>query len=249
MNKTLLGGSILFAALAGVVLYAALRPAPSGVGTDPLLPDNGYAEHAQYYDITASYATTTPFSGNANAAAVAHMEKFVAETIAQFKTDGNFANLSPEEVTMMGLDRGRKESLNIVYLVASSPRTMSFVYTIYADTLGAHGNMFFRTFTFDSATGAPLALPDLFLPGTNYLGKLSELAREKLPGVIGEFADARMIADGTAPEEKNFQNFLFDGSDMLILFSPYQVAAYAAGPQTLRIPTSELSNILKPTYK
>ena len=57
-----------------------------------------------------------------------------------------------------------------------------------------------------------------------------------------------MINMGTTPEEVSFENFYFDGNDLVILFAPYQVAAYAAGPQTLRIPLSELASILKPEY-
>jgi len=245
-KNTLVGAAVILVILAGTVLYAAMRPMPAKA---PTLPEGGYTEHAQYYDIAANYATSTPLSGNANTAAIALMQSFVADTIAQFKADGKFGSLTSEDITMMGFDKGRKETLNIVYLISSLPRTVSYIFTIYEDTLGAHGNTSFHTFTFDTASGVPLSLADLFLPGTDYLGKLSALARERLPGVIGQYGDAAMIASGTAPEDKNFENFFFDGNNLIILFSPYQVAAYAAGPQTLRIPLSELSTILKPAYR
>ena len=251
-KNNIVGIVALFLILAGIVLYAALRPAPAKApyAANLPLPAGDFAEHAPYYDITANYATSTPLRGSANDAAIALMQNFVADTITQFKTDGNFSNLTPQDITMMGFDRGRKEKLNIVYLVFSSPRTISYVFTTYLDTLGAHGNMFFHTFTFNTATGAPISLADLFLPGTDYLGKLSALARADLPAVIGPDAtDARMINDGTTPEDKNFSSFFIDNGTLCILFAPYAVAPYSAGPQTLQIPLSELSSILKPEYR
>ena len=147
----------------------------------------------------------------------------------------------------MGFDKGRKETLQITYLIASSAHTVSYIFTIYEDTLGAHGNTFFHTFTFDTGTGASLSLADIF--SSSYLDTLSSISRTKLPSVIGDDADPAFINNGTTPDEKNFENFFFDNRDFVVLFAPYQVAAYADGPQTLRIPLSELSSILKPEYR
>jgi hypothetical protein len=258
MNKdSLIGMAAIALALIGLAAYALLHPLPAktpgGSQDTSGLPSGSYSEHAQYYDIAANYATSTPLlasvGGSADAAAIARMKNFVASTISQFKTDGNFANLTSEDVKMMGLDQGRKETLNIVYLIASSSHTVSYIFTIYQDTLGAHGNTYFRTLTFNTRSGSLLSLSDIFLPGSNYLDSLSTLGRKLLPQNMGDMADSDMIARGTTPEEKNFQNFFFDNKDFVILFAPYEVAAYAAGPQTLRIPVSELANILRPDYR
>ncbi len=253
MNKSTLGGIVaLLIILGGVIFYAAVRPAPAkapGAAEPTALTGTTYIEHAPYYNIVANYATSTPLQGAAGASATALMKNFVADTIAQFKADGNFANLTKKDIQMMGFDQGRKETLNIVYLIASSPRTVSYIFTIYMDTLGAHGNTLFHTFTFDTTTGESLSIGDLFLPGTDYLGTLSGISRAKLPKIIGEFADTSMIANGTTPEDKNFANFFIDNGVLDILFSPYQVGPYAIGPQTLRISTSELSDTLKAEYR
>lgn len=252
MNRnTIIGIIALLVIIAGIVLYAAMRPVPAKApGTAATtLPAGGYTEHAQYYDITASYATSTLLAEPSNTAAIALMQNFVGDTITQFETDGDFANLTPEDVKTMGLGPNRKETLNIIYLIASSPHTVSYIFTIYEDTLGAHGNTFFKTFTFDTTTGAPLALADIFSPGADYLGTLSSLARTKLPAVIGQGADTTFINPGTTPEDKNFANFFFDNKNLVILFAPYAVAPYSAGAQTLYIPTSELSSVLKPEYQ
>ncbi len=253
-KDTIIGISTLMVVILAVVAYTALRPtsaeAPINTTVSPALgvTGDGYFQNATYYDITAQYASSTPLSGAANASATALMKNFVDNTIAEFKTDGNFDHLTTEDISMMGFDKGRKESLKIVYLESSSARTVSYIYTIYTDTLGAHGNSDFRTFTFDTTTGAGLALADIFVSGANYLDTLSQLARARLPGIIGDRYDMNAIKDGTTPIEENFKNFFFDNHDLVVLFPPYQVAAYSEGPQTLRIPLSLLTN-LKSAYK
>lgn len=257
MRKNIAFGTVLvLLVIAGIILYAALKPAPAkapagGITTtENILPAGGYSEHATYYDIVANYPTTTPLTGVASAAAVKRMQDFIAQTIMQFKSDGNFANLTPDDIHTLGFDQGRKYTLQTTYLIGSSTHTVSYIFTLYEDTGGAHGNTFFHTFTFDTTDGRYLSLADFFTPGTPYLDTLSRLSRAKLPDVTGRnMADLSTINSGTTPEEKSFVNFFFDNRDFVILFPPYQVAAYAAGPQTLRIPRSELSTILKPEYR
>jgi len=253
-KDTLIGSVALLIIIIAVIGYTMFRSVPSKTPvTTPVasvLPADGeYVEHATYYDIVTNYATSTPLTEPANSAAIALMKNFVGDTITQFKTDGNFDNLSAEDITMMGYDQGRKQTLDIKYLISISASSISYIYTIYTDTLGAHGNMFFRTFTFDARSGAPLALTDLFIPGSNYLDKLSQISRAALPTVIGEGSDDNYIKGGTTPEEGNFKNFFFGNKEFIVLFPPYQVAPYAAGPQTLRIPLSSLSSILKTEYR
>ncbi len=245
-------GVAIIVGLAGFFIFKSTKPLSVVIDTSGL-PAGGYTEHAKYYDITAYYATSTPLiriSTSADAVAVASMKKFVGDTIAQFKTDGNFANLTPDDIATIGFSADHKEALEIKYLVASSPRTVSYIFTLYENTFGAHPNMYFRTFTFDTTTGTELSLADLFAD-SKYLAKLSEISRAKLPSVIGEDADFKksFINPGTTPDEKNFSNFFFDNRDFVILFAPYAVAPYAAGPQTLRIPVSELTSILKMEYQ
>lgn len=255
--EKVLGFFILIAILAGIIGYAALRPAPAKTPdvAGLTLPAGKYVEHAAYYDIIANYASSTPLQEPANTAAIALMQKFVSDTITQFKTDGNFASLTAQDVKVMGFDQGKKEMLQITYLIASSGRTVSYIFTTYEDTLGAHSNTFFHTFTFDTdpstssgQAGAALGLADIFST-SDYLNTLSSLARARLPGVIGDSYDMTFINDGTTPDDKNFAAYFFDNKDFVVLFAPYAVAPYSAGPQTLRIPLSDLSSILKPEYK
>lgn len=251
-KRTMIGLAAAVLIVGGIGLYAALRPVPAkapGTGATGLLPDP-YVEHAAYYDIAANYPTTTPLSAGANVAAVTAMQGFIIDTVSRFKSDGRFDNLTPQDIASMGFDKGRKESLQIVYLISSSAHTVSYIFTVYLDTLGAHPNDYFKTFTFDTTTGKELALGDLFAPGSDYLGTLSAAARARLPGSIAaDHADAGYIKSGTEPKEENFQNFFIDNATLDILFPAAQVAPYALGPQTLQIPLADLASILAGGYK
>ena len=246
----------LFVGVAGFFIFKSTKPLSTVVIDTSGLPQSGYIEHAKYYDITTNYATSTPLLAlgvPSDATAIASMKKFVSDTISQFKSDGNFANLTPTDVATLGFSSDHKESLEIRYLIASSPHTVSYLFTVYENTFGAHPNTYFRTFTFDTTAGAELSLADLFISNASYLEKLSEISRRSLPDVIGGEVDAafkkNFIDPGTTPNAKNFANFFFDNQDFVILFAPYAVAPYSAGPQTLRIPVSELASLLKPEYR
>lgn len=252
--------ALIIFGLVGVIGYMFFhkpgQPSPTGptatsteqasTGTPGSLSETG-----TYYEITVSYPVSTSLKdsagASADAAAVQAMKQFEQDTIAQFKKDGNFANLTHDDVQMMRLDE-RKESLDIGYKAAAGAHSISYIFTVNEDTLGAHGNTTFRTFTFDSKTGAVQHLSDIFAPGTNYLATLSAKSRVLMPpiiakneGVAQKDVDAHMLADGTSAKAENFQDWYLDGTDLVILFAPYQVAPYAAGVQTLRIPIAQLS--------
>lgn len=265
MKRDIILATIGLVIVLGAILYATvLHPSPaqappvsgttSTTTTAFAVPlKSPYSEHAPYYDIEANYATSTVLavsvSAEADAAATALMRSFVSNQIAQFKKEGRFDSLTPEDIKMLGFDSGRKYTLNIAYLISTSKRSVSYIFTVNTYTGGAHGATTFKTFTFDAQTGKLLTLGDLFTKGADYLGKLSTISRTRLPGALRDQADADMIVQGTTPREENFANFFLDNANIVILFEPYQVAAYAAGPQTLYIGLSELATILKSEYK
>lgn len=211
-------------------------------------PPKTVKEEAEYYDIEASYPSGTPLSEEVSPAAddkaVTILRSFIDGEVRRFKENGNFNNLTDTDIAMLGYEDGRKQLLEISYEEHLSEGTVSYVFTLYQDTLGAHGNTFFRTFVFDTKTGEGLVLHDLFSSDA-YLDSLSGMSRNALMASLGEFADTGMIDQGTTPYEDNFQAWYLDGDALVILFPPYQVAPYAAGPQKVRILLSELADILK----
>lgn len=235
MKNSVVFGILAVMVAVGLGVFLWQRPGPEAV---PAPTESGtYTEQTDTYEIETHYATTTPLiavSASADATAAVAMRRFVEDTVAEFKTfDAS----------------DQKLMLQIVYLIASGERTISYIYTVNQYSGGAHGTTYFRTFTFDTVTGAELVLADFFLPGSEYLARLSAESRAKLPAIIGDATDAQTVAAGTTAAAGNFANFFIGGATMGILFPPYQVAAYAAGPQTLPVPLADLADILKPEYR
>jgi|TARA_R110000824_G_scaffold401771_1_gene615756 hypothetical protein len=210
-----------------------------------------------YYTVEATYPTQTPLVTSAGAQAdqeaVASMKAFVEEEIATFIDNGDFANLTHDDIQMLGLDQ-RKYALGIEYTMYTGVRTVSYVYLIYQDTGGAHPNTNYRTFTFDTKTGSEMKLSDAFIPGTDYLTELSTKVRKELPPLMAarydvdvSVLDTTYIDSGTTPKTESFQNFYFDGSTFVLLFPPYQVGPYALGMIETPFPAGEVTG-LRPEY-
>jgi hypothetical protein len=210
-------------------------------------------EHGTYYDAHTHYPSSTPLlqtaGAAANAAAVETMKVFSQNLLESFKGSNNLASMTPQQITAQGLDHGQKYSLSDDYDAYAGANTVSYVFSITEDTLGAHPNTYFRTFTFNLKTGQSLALSDLFQPTANYVDAVSTLTRAALIKQQGSAVNpADFINPGTTANADNFQNFAIDGSNLVIFFPPYQVASYAAGPQIVRIPLSQLSALLQSSY-
>jgi hypothetical protein len=231
---------------------ATSSPSTSGAVADTHAPATKLSQHALYYDIDMEYPSATPLLKTAGAAAdakaVLAMKGFSQNTSDGFIEGSNLNNLSAQDVEIQGLGPDKKYELNAGYKYYSSPSTISYVFTIVEDTLGAHPNTFFRTFTFDAKTGEGLQLGDLFTSPT-YLNTISTISRSMLTSTLGNMTDSQTLNAGTSADADNFQNFALDGNNLVIYFPPYQVAAYAAGPQTIKIPVSQLKSILKSQYQ
>ena len=250
MRHTLLGALVVVLVLGGIVAYALLRSAPAAAPAE-----GSITEASQYFSIDARWPASTPLKESAGAAAdsaaVALMAEGVENAVAQFKSDTDYGSITPAEAAYIGLGQdGRTYALDITYEATSAPATLSYIFSIYEDTLGAHGNGTYLTYSFDSKTGAPLSLPDLFAPGTDVYGELSEIARQELPAIIAahegvspEEVDPTMLTEGTAPEAQNFQWFYLAGDTLVLLFPPYAVAPYAAGTIELPLPAATLPNL------
>lgn len=253
-------GALILIILGFTVWYMSTHEAPAPYGapetassTPGALAPEVYEEHGQYFDIQTTYPAETKLKATAgegaDTVAVALMADFVEDTIDEFKTQGNFDNLTPEDIQIMGLSDTRKESLSIVFEERAGAHTVSYVYTLHLDTLGAHPNTFYRTFTFNLETGAELKISDLFVPRSDYLKRLSAIAEFELAKSLKDMANIEYIRQGVTAEALNFQTFAIEGENLILIFPPYQVAPYAAGTQTVSIPLEQLREILKPEYQ
>ena len=125
------------------------------------------------------------------------------------------------------------------------------VFTEYFDTGGAHPNSDFVTFNYLMPDGWRVYLPEIF-DGRKALQKISALAvadlTKRLTGPDG-MSDPDWVKGGAGPEWDNFLAFVFQPKGLHIDFPPYQVAAYAAGPQETDIPLSALKGLMRKDWR
>lgn len=230
-------------------------PAPAATTTQPMVLD----DQGQYYEIMASYPGKVALSADASASAQANaravLSAWVQETVATFKANSGLDTLTPEDIRIQGLDQGRKYALDIKYTEHDDANTVTYLFEVFEDTLGAHPNAYYRSFTFNTTTGQELRIADLF-SGSGYLNTLSRISREKLTPQIAKATetpldefDTTYLESGTTPDANNFQVFYFEDSNLVIVFPPYQVGPWVLGTQTISIPRSDLSVDLKAEYR
>jgi hypothetical protein len=114
------------------------------------------------------------------------------------------------------------------------------------DTGGAHPNPYYDTLVFDLATHKVLQLEDVFASGVDYAAFLSttclEDLRKRHANEIYDMGD--LLMSGAGPTKENFQTFYLSDAGLVILFPPYHVAPYAAGPIEVLIPYASLKGKL-----
>ncbi len=129
-----------------------------------------------------------------------------------------------------------------------SDDVVSLVFSVYGYMGGAHGTSSYQTFTFDLAAGEVVTLDEVFQPDSDYLSVIDPLVEQALKDQIGDMIDPDWLTQGTGVDPENYRHFALDSDAMVFYFDQYQVAAGAAGTQSVRIPLSEISDVLAPEY-
>ncbi len=236
-------GIIGLCAVVGVLIYVALGqkqvpvlvPEPGPVVFSVTSNSVTITEEKEFYTIDVTYPETS-FS-----TVTADLKTFATDTITKWKQQTNIENLTPEEIEMFGLGDGRTYGLWISYQETVSAHAVSYLVAVSTYEGGAHPNTGYISFIYDE-TGNRLELADLFRSDANYLDRLSTLSRKELSA--REFAEAGMIDAGTEPTVENFSVFIIENTGLTLVFSPYQVAPYAAGEQLVTIPWNQFSDLL-----
>lgn len=122
--------------------------------------------------------------------------------------------------------------------------SLKFTVNFYSDG-AAHPGSYFHSLTFDLQGGSVVALAQLFVPGSDYLTTISELCVTEISSRDIAF-DASQTS-GAEPSVQNYKNWNLTAEGLQISFDPYQVAAYAAGPQIVTIPYEQLISIIDPS--
>lgn len=159
----------------------------------------------------------------------------VANEVALFKD--SLTDLPTPEPNMPG------SSLSVQHeALTLGPTLLSvrFSFAYYAQG-AAHPGVYFLTVNYDLANGHQLALTDVFLPESSFLERIAEKCKAELTA-----RDIAATLEGADPTLENYRNWNLTPEGLRITFDPYQVAAYAAGPQEITIPWAELQDLLNP---
>jgi hypothetical protein len=179
----------------------------------------------------------TPVLQSSDDPRVTHFNAAVAalvqEEVAAFK------QAAPE-----ALDTPEGSSFDLSFAIISPPGDLvSLQFRITGYSAGAaHPYHYTRTFNYQLSTGQELTLAQLFLPGADYLKVIADYCRAELQQRLGD----DFFVDGADPKPENYQNWNLSSEGLIITFDEYQVAPYAAGPQTVTIPYATLEGVVDP---
>lgn len=120
-----------------------------------------------------------------------------------------------------------------------------------ADFHGAHPSNEIFTANYLLPDGWRIYLPEI-VDGSQGFKRISALAIASLDKQLTGpdlMSDRDWIAKGAAPDAINFENFVLLRDRLHIEFPSYQVAAYAAGPQTVEIPLAQLAAVMRHDWR
>lgn len=197
----------------------------------------------QEQDPTGSYtiSTQTPVLTGSDDPRIlsfnTEMDGVVRQAVADFK--GNVANLVPTPSSTAS-------TFDLRFNVLSAPgNIISLKFDIQTYYSGAaHPGDVSRTATFDLEHGRDLTLADLFQPNADFLTAVSKYCIAQLGTRDIGFQGFELGATATL---ENYRSWNITPDGLMITFDEYQVAPYAAGPQTVVIPYQELASILQPS--
>lgn len=249
--KTKITLPLILILLAALACSTQAFPAPQPIAAPTLQPTQAeaaisqsvtlipvvFSEESQtpVYTINAQLPNLTGSDDPRVYTFVTLMHDIVMSEIGAFKSDVlQYASTPP-------ISAG--SSLDIQYsLVGQRGDFWSIKFEImgYADG-AAHPYHYSITVNYDLEKGKEIVLDEIFLPGSNYLQKISELCKAELAARNIGFEG---FSQGADPLPENYQRWNVSDQGLMITFDEYQVAAYAAGPQVVVIPFGELGGLV-----
>ena len=173
----------------------------------------------------------------------------ITKDVAAFKTAETSEPASPDNVLA---DEARESSLDIGYEIRFATDdliSVEFTESTY-EAGAAHPNSSTTVLNYDVKGGKKLSLGDLFNPKANYLKTISDYCIKELKDRSKKdkdsMVDDEMMKSGASARADNYKAWAITKKGLWITFDPYQVAAYAAGPQYVLVPYSALKDLIKP---
>ena len=149
---------------------------------------------------------------------------------------------------------GRAEFRPYSYEVALTPQradgtVISFSGVIWSFSGGVHPNQNHISISYDTATGDPLSLSQVF-PGEDAMDTVRQLVIEKLAdeadGLYPGYED--LVADSLSADTTPYGFYYFTSEGLTFFFSPYVIAPYARGVVEVRLSYEELDGLLDPKW-
>ncbi|RAP78251.1 DUF3298 and DUF4163 domain-containing protein [Paenibacillus montanisoli] len=161
-------------------------------------------------------------------------------TAARNQINGKIRKTVSELVHDQGsLDDPRAEMQGYFEIKTNEKDVLSLSLFNYAYTGGAHGLTLQESLTFDTGTGKSYTLSELFKPGSNYVGRLSDLIKAQI--------DERQISTlepfhSIRPD----QPYYIADRSLVIYFALYELTPYAFGFPYFPISVYDISDIINP---
>ncbi len=149
-----------------------------------------------------------------------------------------------DEALNSGVQLNQTYSLDILYQKYQKEPYISYLFTVFQDTGGAHPISFYDSITYNTETNQVVTIEDFIKENPNFLDIVSENTREQLSKNKKIVSYDQMI-QGTSPEVENFSQFAVTENGYLFFFSPYQVAPYSSGKFQVLLPYSLFQKIKK----
>ena len=202
---------------------------------------------AKRIEVSAAYPELT---GGAGAAGFNRaVKKHVDDSIAAFKKE--MSEMSAED--LKSLPETASYSIDIGYNIEyADDETVSVSFWNGTYEGGAHPNSSSFTINYDLKNNREIKLADVFKPGAKYLDAVAAYCTKDLQSrkdaETGENMGIaqEMWADGATPAADNYRSWNVTKKGLMFTFDAYQVAPYAAGPQTVIVPFANLKTIAKP---
>jgi len=195
------------------------------------------------YEIAAQYPQITgganPNFEKFNQAARALVNKEVSDFRKGMQPEGEEAEPLPDE--------SGNSDLSVSYTVAlAQDDLVSVKFDVSNYEAGAaHPNPYSHVLNYDLKNGKQLKLSDLFKPGAKFLQTIATYCIAELKKQQKDLP-VDQIESGAAAKSDNYINWTITRRGLGITFDAYQVAPYAAGPQFVLVPYSNLKDLINP---
>ena len=144
-----------------------------------------------------------------------------------------------KEISNVGVQLNQSYTLDILYQEFENSPYISYVFTIFQDTGGAHPISFYDTISYNREENKIVTIEDLVKENPQFLEIVSKSVREQL-SKNKNIVNYNMMMEGTLPKKENFETFAITEEGYLFFFSPYQVAPYSSGKFQVLVPYSVL---------